>query len=83
MSSSYDWIAKIIKKSIKKFITWFFGKRNCLTKSSKQDGCYLVLLKVQHRSSHFLILWKTMSVDYQPKGKRIILKSRNLYNLLT
>ena len=75
-------IGKIIRKSIKKFITWFFGKRSCFTKSSKQGGCYLVLLKVQYRSSHFWILWKTLSLDYRPKGKRIILKSKNLYNLL-
>ena len=71
-------IGKIIRKSIKKFITWFFGKRSCFAKSSKQGGCYLVLLKVQYRSSHFWILWKTLPLDYRPKGKRIILKSNNL-----
>ena len=75
-------IGKIIRKSIKKFITWFFGKRSCFTKSSKQGGCYLVLLKVQYRSSHFWIFWKTLSLDYWPKGKRIILKSKKLYNSL-
>ena len=42
-------IGKIIRKSIKKFITWTFGKKSCFTKSSKQDGYYLVLLKVQYR----------------------------------
>ena len=71
-------IGKIIRKSIKKFITWFFGKRSCFTKSSKQGGCYLVLLKVQYRSSHFWIIWKTLSLDYRPEGERIILKSKNL-----
>ena len=70
MSNSYDW--EIKRKSIKKFIPWTFGKRSCFTKSSKQDGCYLVLLKVQYRSSHFWILWKTLSLDYQPEGKIII-----------
>ena len=75
-------IGKIIRKSIKKFITWSFGKRSCFTKRSKQGGCYLVLLKVEYRSSHFWILWKTLSLDCRPKGKRIILKSKNLYNLL-
>ena len=65
-------IGKIKRKSIKKFIPWTFGKRSCFTKSSKQDGCYLVLLKVQYRSSHFWILWKTLSLDYQPEGKIII-----------
>ena len=44
-----------LRKSIKKFIIWTFGKRSCFTKSSKQNGCYLVLLKVQYRSSHFWI----------------------------
>ena len=76
------WVTLIIRKSIKKFITWFFWKRSCFTKSSKQGGCYLVLLKVKYRSSHFWILWKTLSLDYRPKGKRIILKSKNFYNLL-
>ena len=41
-------IGKIIRESIKKFISRTFGKRSCFTKSSKQDGCYLVLLKVQY-----------------------------------
>ena len=80
MSNSYD--CENVRKSIKKFIIWFFGKRSCFTKSSKQGDCYLVLLKVQFRSNHFWILWKTLSLDYRPKGKRIILKSKNLYNLL-
>ena len=75
-------VGKIIRKSIKKFITWFFGKRSCFTKSSKQGGCYLVSLKVQYRSSHFWILLTILSIDYRPKGKIIILKSKNLYNLL-
>ena len=75
-------IGKIIRKSIKKFFTWFFGKISCFTKSSKQGRCYLVSLKVQYRSSHFWILWKTLLLDYRPKGKRIILKSKNLYNSL-
>ena len=75
-------IGKIIRKSIKNFMTWFFGKRRCFTKSSKQGGCYFVLLKVQYRSSHYWNLWKTLSLDYWPKGKKIILKSKNLYNLL-
>ena len=37
---------------MKLFITWTFGKRSCFAKSRKQDGCYLVLLKIQYRSSH-------------------------------
>ena len=52
------------------------------TKSSKQGRCYLVLLKVQYRSSRFWILWKTLSLDFRPKDKRIILNSKNVYNLL-
>ena len=44
-----------VRKSIKKFIIWTFGKRGSFTKISKQNGCYLVLLKVQYRSSHFWI----------------------------
>ena len=80
MSNSYDWENN--KKIYKKVDYRFFGKRSYFTKSSKQGGCYLVLLKVQHRSSHFWILWKTLLLDYRPKGKRIILKSKNLYNLL-
>ena len=70
MSNSYDW--KNSRKSIKMFITWTLGKRSCFTKSSKQDGCCLVLLKVQYRSSHFWILWKTLSLDYRPEGTLII-----------
>ena len=54
-------IGKIIKKSIKKLIAWTFGKRSCFIKSSKGDGCYSVLLKVQYRSTHFWILWKTVT----------------------
>ena len=49
MSNSYDWENN--KKIYKKVHPWAFGKRSCFTKSSKQDGCYLVLLKVQYRSS--------------------------------
>ena len=62
MSNSNDWENK--KKICK--------KRSCFTKNIKQDGCYLVLLKVQYRSSHFRILWKTLSLDYRPEGKIII-----------
>ena len=46
--NSYDWENK---KIYKKFITWTFGKISCFTKSSKQDRCYLVLLKVQYESA--------------------------------
>ena len=67
-------IGEIRRKSIKKLIIWTFGKRSGFIKSSKQDGCYLVLLQVQYRSSHFWILWKTLSFDYRPKGKRMIFK---------
>ena len=77
MSNPYDW-----ENNKKKIIGWFFGEWSFFTKNSKQGGCYLVLLTVQCRSSHFSILWKTLSLDYQLKGKRIILKSKNLYNLL-
>ena len=80
MSNSYDWENN--KKIYKKVHYMNFWEKNCFTKISKQDGFYLVLLKVQYRSSHFWILWKTLSPDYQPKGKRIIFKSKNLYNLL-
>ena len=68
MSNSYDWENN--KKIYKKVHPWAFGKRSCFTKSSKQDGCYLVLLKVLN--SEFWILWKTLSLDYQPEGKIII-----------
>ena len=70
MSNSYDWENN--KKIYKKVHPWAFGKRSCFTKSSKQDGCYLVLLKVQYRSSHFWILWKTLSLTYRPEGNIII-----------
>ena len=62
-------IGKIKRKSIRKEVV--------LQKNSKQDGCYLVLLKVQYRSSHFRILWKTLSPDYRPEGKIIISNLRN------
>ena len=68
MSNSYDWENN--KKIYKKVHPWAFGKRSGFTKSSKQDGCYLVLLKVLN--SEFWILWKTLSLDYQPEGKIII-----------
>ena len=77
MSNPYDW-----ENNKKKIIGWFFGEWSCFTKSSKQGGCYLVLLIVQYRSSHFSILRKTLSLDYRLKGKITILKSKNLYNLL-
>ena len=75
-------IGKMTRKSIKKFFIWTFRKINCFTKSSKQNGSYLMLLKAQCRSCHFWILWKTPSLDHRSKGKRIIFKSKNLYNLL-
>ena len=65
-------IGKIKRKSIKKFIYMNFGKNKLFYKSSKQDGCYLVLLRVQYRSSHFWIVWKTLSLHHRPEGKRII-----------
>ena len=77
MSNPYGW-----ENNKKKIIGWFFGEWSCFIKSSKQGGCYLVLLTVQYRSSHFSILWKTLSLDYRLKGKTIVLKSKNLYNLL-
>ena len=80
MSNSYVWEnnKKIYKKNV---ITWFFGIGSSFRKSSKQGGCYLVLLKVQYKSSHAWILSKTLSLDCRPKSKAILLKSNNLYNL--
>ena len=43
----------------------YFRERSCFRKSSKQDGCYLVLLKAQYRSSHIWIFLKAQSLDYQ------------------
>ena len=45
MSNSYDWENN--KKIYKKVLSWTFGKISCFTKSSKQDGSCLVLLKAQ------------------------------------
>ena len=79
MSNSSDWENN--KKSYKKVHYMIFWKKSCFAKSSKQGGCYLVLLKPQYRSSHFWILWKTVTW-LSTKGKRIILKSKNFYDLL-
>ena len=63
MSNSYDWENN--KKIIKKY------KKVVLQKVANK----MVATKVQYRSSHFWILWKTLSLDYHwRKGKRIILK---------
>ena len=78
-------IGKMKRKSIKssgskacktplKFLT-VKGKEVALQKvANKMVATYLVLLKVQYRSSHFWILWKTLPLDYRPKGKRMIFK---------
>ena len=68
--------------SCKVFILFKVTKKKNSADSSKQDDCYIVLLKVQYRSSHFWIFWKALSLDYWPRGKKIIFKSKNLYNLL-
>ena len=81
MSNSYDWEENLRKihikskrKSTKKFIPWTFGKRSCFTKSSKQ-----------YRSSHFWILWKTLSLDYRAEDKIITINLRTYtaYYILT
>ena len=54
-------------------------KKKKLAESSKQDDCYLVLLKVQYRSSHFWIFWKALSLDYRPKGKFLNLRTYTTY----
>ena len=49
MSNSYDWENN--KKTIKKVHYMFFWVKKLFTKSSKQGGCYLMILKVQYRST--------------------------------
>ena len=65
MSKSYDWENN--KKIYKKIsLHDFLGKG-------------VVLQKVANRVvANFWILCKTLSLDYRPKGKRIIWKSKNL-----
>ena len=66
MSNCYDW-GKIIKNSIKKFITWYFRKE--VVSQKVTNKMVATSLKVQYRSSHFWILWKTLSLDFWPKAK--------------
>ena len=79
MSNSYDWEnnKKIYKKSS---LLDFLGKEVVLQKVANREAATWAasVLKVQYRSSHFWIIWKTLSLDYRPEGERIILKSKNL-----
>ena len=60
-------IGKIIRKSIKKFITWLFGKRSCVTKSSKQGGCYYWKFSTEIAISEFFEKLCHLIIDQKVK----------------
>ena len=53
-------ITKKKRSAVDDWVILTVGKRS-FTESSKQDDCYLGLLKVRYRSSHFLIFCKALS----------------------